>query len=185
MKRILFLLLIGLSSNLVFAQDIIVETLTRQQTQEDSGLNNDNQDDYFTLGLGAGNSYGGLGLRIQYRRGGKHGFGIHAGVGYFPYAPIFTSVGVKFFLSRSFYLNTQFGFTGVIVEYYHTGFWTDYDVTYLYGPSFLVGGDWLWGRRRRFGLNAGFGIIYHINAEISPEMSPITPALDLGFVVRF
>lgn len=233
MKRILLLLLIGLSSNLIIAQDIILKlngdeikskvleissetikykefdfqdgptriinisdvhmiiyesgrreiftTLTSQRTQEDSDLNNGNQGDYFTLGVGLGNSYGDLGLRIQYRMGGKQSFGFHAGIGYTPDAAILTSVGVKFFPSRNFYLNTQFGLTGTFREWYHIGGWWTYDDYYLYGPSFLVGGDWLWGRKKRFGLNAGFGITYHINWVDDP----ISPALDLGFVVRF
>ena len=235
MKRILFLLLIGLSSNLIFAQDIIVKqngdeikskileitsetikykefefqdgptrninisdvfmviyengkrekfTTTESQTSKEDTKNevsnNDYKGNYFMLGTGYGNSYGGLGLRAQWRMGGKQGFGIHAGAGYFPNAPILASAGVKFFPYKDFYINTQFGLTGY-EEYYYSSYYY-YDSHLLYGPSFLVGGDWTWGSKVGYGFNAGLGITYNINAEI---ISTITLALDLGFIIRF
>lgn len=237
MKRILFLLMIGLSSNLIFAQDIIVKqngdeikskileitsetikykefefqdgptrninisdvfmviyengkrekfTTTESQTSKEDTKNevsnNDYKGNYFMLGTGYGNSYGGLGLRAQWRMGGKQGFGIHAGAGYFPNAPILASAGVKFFPYKDFYINTQFGLTGYEEYYYSSYYYYDYDSHLLYGPSFLVGGDWTWGSKVGYGFNAGLGITYNINAEI---ISPITLALDLGFIIRF
>lgn len=237
MKRILFLLLIGLSANLIFAQDIIVKqngdeikskileitsetikykefdfqdgptrninisdvfmviyengkrekfTTTESQTSNNDTKkevsNNNYKGNYFMLGTGCGNSYGGLGLRAQWRMGGKQGFGIHAGAGYFPNAPILASAGVKFFPYKDFYINTQFGLTGYEYYYYSSYYYYDYDSHLLYGPSFLVGGDWTWGSKVGYGFNAGLGITYNINAEI---ISPITLALDLGFIIRF
>lgn len=258
MKRILFLLLIGLTNNLIFAQDIIVKqngdeikskileitsetikykefdfqdgptrdinisdvfmviyengkrekfttttnkqtkedadlnnehskrekytTTTRQQTKEDADLNHKFKGNYFMIGTGYGNSYGGLGIKIQRRMGGKQGFGIHVGVGYFPNAPILASLGLKFFPYKNFYLDTQFGLTGYEESYYYDPNNSFDNSHLLYGPSFLVGGDWVWGSKVGFGFNTGLGITYNINAEI---ISPITLALDLGFIIRF
>ena len=137
---------------------------------------------YFMLGIGYGNSYGGGGLRVQWRMGGKQGFGIHAGAGYYPNAPILASAGVKFFPYKDFYINTQFGLTGYEEHYYSSSSHYEYDSHLLYGPSFLVGGDWTWGSKVGYGLNAGLGITYNINAEY---ISSITLALDLGLIIRF
>jgi len=227
MKRILFLLLIGLSSNLIFAQDIIVKqngdeikskileitnetikykefefqdgptrninisevfmviyengkrekfTTTENQNSEEVTKNesssNGYKGNYFMLGTGYGNSYGGSGLRVQWRMGGKQGFGIHAGAGYFPNAPILASAGVKFFPYKDLYINTQFGLTR----------YDSYESHILYGPSFLVGGDWTWGSKVGYGFNAGLGITYNINVVYFPV---ITLALDFGFIIRF
>jgi hypothetical protein len=238
MKRILFLVLIGLSTNLIYAQDIIVkqngdeikskileitsetikykefdfqdgptrninisdvfmviyengkrekftttESQTSKEVTENEISNNGYKGNYFMLGTGYGNSYGGAGLRVQWRMGGKQGFGIHAGAGYFPNAPILASAGVKFFPYKDLYINAQFGLTGY-EEYYYYGsyYYIDYDSHLLYGPSFLVGGDWTWGSKVGYGFNAGLGITYNINAEY---FSAITLALDLGFIIRF
>jgi len=242
MKRILFLLLVGLSSNLIFAQDIIVKqngdeikskileitsetikykefefqdgptrninisdvfmviyengkrekfTTTESQTSKEDTKNevsnNDYKGNYFMLGTGFGNSYGGLGLRAQWRMGGKQGFGIHAGAGYFPNAPILASAGVKFFLYKNFYINTQFGLTGYETYYeinYQYGLISIAERSHiLYGPSFLVGGDWTWGSKVGYGFNAGLGITNNINAN-AVYFSTIL-ALDLGFIIRF
>lgn len=241
MKRILFLLLIGLSSNLIFAQDIIVkqngeeikskileitsetikykefefqdgpirninisdvfmviyengkrETFTTTESQKlkentkNETSNNSYKGRYFMLGTGFGNSYGGLGLRAQWRMGGNQGFGIHAGVGYFPDATILASIGVKFFPYKDLYINTQFGLTGYesYYGYYYDGYsYYNFNESHtLYGPSFLIGGDWTWGKKVGYGFNAGLGLTYNINAIYS---SQITLALDLGFIIRF
>jgi hypothetical protein len=245
MKRILFLLLIGLSSNLIFAQDIIVkqsgdeiktkileitsetikykefefqdgptrninisevfmviyengkrekftsiENQTSKEISKNEVSNDDYKGNYFMLGTGYGNSYGGIGLRIQWRMGGNQGFGVHAGAGYFPGAPILASAGVKFFPYKDLYINAQFGLTGYeeYYEYYEYYDGYSYDYRYydeshiLFGPSFLVGGDWTWGSKVGYGFNAGLGISYNINAEY---FSAITLALDLGFIIRF
>ena len=240
MKRFLFSLLIGLSSNLIFAQDIIIkqngdeikskileitsetikykefefqdgptrninisdvfmviyengkrekftttESSTPKEDTKNEVSNNDYEGNYFMLGGGYGNSYGGLGLRAQWRMGEEQSLGIHAGVGYLPNAPILASAGVKFFPYKDFYINTQFGLTGYETYYSRTSIFTGYDIYYnrvLYGPSFLVGGDWTWGDKVGYGFNAGLGLTLNINAEI---ISPITLALDLGFIIRF
>ena len=142
------------------------------------------------LGTGVGNSYGGIGLRAQGRFGGKTGFGIHGGVGYRPDAgQIFASAGIKFFPYKGFYINTQFGYTGY--ESYHelySGSYIAFNRT-LYGPSFLIGIDQVWGGRVGLGFNAGLGVSYNINTYTdynnSYTSSTFALALDLGFIVRF
>ncbi len=225
MKRILFLLLIVLLNNLIFAQDIIVktdgdeikskileitnETIKYKEFEFQDGpirninisevfmviyengkrekfttienqdskeiLNNKYKSNYFSLGTGYGNSYGGFGVRAQWRMGGIQGFGIHAGVGYFPDAPILASFGLKFFPYKDLYINTQFGLTGYESFYYS-------QKRLLYGTSFLIGSDWTWGGKIGYGFNAGFGITYNINTRYSKA---IKMALDLGFLIRF
>ena len=145
---------------------------------------------HFTIGTGYGNSYGGAGLRFQWRTGGNVGFGIHAGVGYFPNAPVLASGGLKFFPYKGIYINAQFGLTGweEYYEYYHywngqyEEFYYNYDSHILFGPSFLTGVDWTWGDKVGFGFNAGVGFTYNINVE---HFSPVTLAIDIGFLIRF
>jgi len=255
MKQILFLLLIGLSSNLIFAQDIIVKqngdeikskileitietikykefkfqdgptrninisevfmiiyengerekfTTTESQTLKektknvavsiknnmtgDLGLNNDFKDNYVMLGTGYGNSYGGLGMRLQWRKSlsGDLGLGVHAGMGYLPNTnrnidPFLSSFGVKFFPYRDLYINLQFGTTGKDV-YYNYHYYYDYYFN-TYGPSLLIGGDWTWGNKVGCGFNAALGITANMNARY--YSNDFALALDLGFIIRF
>lgn len=142
---------------------------------------------YFMLGVGYGNSYGGVGICAQVRVGGNVGFGFHGGVGYFPDAPVLAAGGVKFFPFRGIYINAQFGLTGH--EYWHEYSWSSYSDPYydsgehlLYGPSFLMGVDWTWGRKIGYGFNAGLGLTYNLNVV---NFSPVMLALDFGYVMRF
>ncbi len=135
---------------------------------------------YVMLALGLGNSYGGMGFRFQFRTGANFGFGLHAGVGYDPGSEsVRASGGLKIFPYRGFYLNGQFGLLGR--ESYYDNWWGGNIDRNLYGPSFLVGGDWNWGRRVGFGFNAALGLSMALNARYDD----ILPAFDLGFVIRF
>ena len=138
----------------------------------------------FMIGTGYGNSYGGIGLRVQGRFGGIVGVGIHGGVGYLPGASVLAAGGVKFFPYKGLYINTQFGLTGYegYSEYYGGSYPDFSDNHLLYGPSLLVGVDQVWGRKVGFGFNAGLGASYNMNAV---NFSSFTLAMDLGFVVRF
>jgi hypothetical protein len=142
---------------------------------------------YFMLGVGYGNSYGGAGICAQMRLGGNVGFGLHAGVGYFPDAPVLAAGGVKFFPFRGIYINAQFGLTGheYWYEYSYSSYYgSSYDSgeQLLYGPSFLAGVDWTWGRKIGYGFNAALGLTYNVNVV---NFSPVTLALDIGYVMRF
>ncbi len=134
------------------------------------------------LGIGVGNSYGGIGIRVQRRIGDNNGFGVHAGVGYLPTAPILASFGVKYFPYRDLYINTQFGLVGC----YKNGMYFDqkYNCNLFYGPSLLTGGDWNWGDKTGFGVNVGIGLTYILNYSEQLDY-PLVLAFDLGFIIRF
>ena len=138
---------------------------------------------YFMLGVGYGNSYGGYGLRAQMRVGGNQGFGFHAGAGYFPSAPVLAAVGVKYFPYRDIYVNAQFGLTGYETSTYWDS-WGYYEYTeqLLYGPSILAGVDMTWGSKVGFGFNAAVGGSYYVNVI---NWSSFGVALDVGFIMRF
>ncbi|MBN1415057.1 MAG: hypothetical protein JW973_08160 [Bacteroidales bacterium] len=153
---------------------------------------------YFALAAGYGNSYGGYGLRVQGRFGGTVGFGIHAGTGYLPLfmGDIFESAGgdqglfmmsggLKFFVYKGIYINTQFGRFGKkwVYDYYYNyyDFYYDEAEEILYGPSFMTGVDWIFGKH--FGFNAAVGI--SIAVEDGYYRGDVFSAVDLGFVVKF
>lgn len=136
---------------------------------------------YFMIGNGVGVSYGGVGLRLQGRFGGKVGFGIHGGIGKDLSADgILGSAGFKFFMYKGLYIDTQFGLTG---GYRSTGIYS-YDSEKLYGPSLLFGLDQVWGRVVGVGFNIAVGATKNINAD-SKYDTEILPAFDLGFLIRF
>ena len=62
-------------------------------------VHSDYKGTHFMLGIGAGNSYGNIGVKAQYRFGiGQYqGLGIHAGLGYEPDVPVRVSGGLKYF----------------------------------------------------------------------------------------
>jgi len=142
----------------------------------------DQRDTYYYSGaLGFGQSYGGLGLRFQGRIGRTLGFGYHGGVGLFPPMTIngvstkggvFFSIGAKFFWYRAWYLDVQYGSVGQ----YHTNTGNGT----IYGPSFLIGGDWFFNDR--FGLNVAAGVA--MNATLRDEQLA-APTLDIGFLFKF
>lgn len=138
--------------------------------------------DLFLLGFGLGNSYGGIGLRAQWGLGSLDDFRVHAGIGILPDVSILLSTGVKYYPVEYYYINAQFGLVGeeTITKIYSYGSTSESHI--VFGPSFLVGGDWVWGSKFGFGLNAGLGFTYILNAE---KVFPILFAFDLGFSVGF
>lgn len=141
---------------------------------------------YFMLGVGAGRSYGYLGLRAQFRLGGNFGFGMHAGVGAHPNDGQFmASGGLKLFPYRGFYINVQFGIFDVKERYYWDSWYSSWTYENVIGPSVMVGGDWVWGRKVGFGFNAALGVSFDVNASDYYSEQPVYPAIDLGFIIRF
>ncbi len=131
---------------------------------------------YFMIGVGSGTSYGGVGIRMQFRVGGNVGFGMHGGTGYT--FPDFTgsfrndayeriSAGIKFFPFRNLYLNYQLNFHG---DLYITG-------------AGMIGVDQTFGRNVGLGFNAAAGFIF-IDNRIGTNL-PMRPALEMGFLIRF
>ncbi len=136
------------------------------------------------------------------------GYGFHAGVRYDPGAPVSFSAGVKFFPYKWLYINAQFATKWIEhIDEYLIGWeyigWTRFPITadvdnsyFGYGTAFMVGGDWVWGKKIAYGFNVGLGILYIINAktkhsvswsygDVSTDVESIRPALDLGFIIRF
>lgn len=154
---------------------------------------------YFLVGVGVGNSYGGIGVKAQFRTGGKVGFGAHAGFGYLPVISDRNGVlefedgvssialGVNFYPYKWFYINAQVGVTGVERNEY---LYLDYNNSIrsyysnpekLWGISTLVGGEWIWGSKIGLGFNAAIGPTFNLNSNDTPY----DLAMDLGFIVRF
>jgi hypothetical protein len=139
---------------------------------------------YFMLGIGGGNSYGGIGIRFQFRLGGLAGFGLHGGIGYMPGVfirydawdtdmygnPIIpenyirTTAGLKFYPYKNLYINYQMGYHG-------NGRITG---------SGLIGVDANWGVKIGSGFNIALGITF-----IDNVYGGIWPAGDMGFIIRF
>jgi len=172
----------GKKEKFVTTQKKSPDEISIEEDSDDEIVKDKYKGKYFMIGTGYGNSYGGAGILAQLRFGGNVGFGVHAGVGYFPDAPVLASAGFKFYPYKGLYIDAQFGLTGY--EYYSEyGYYGHYyDEHILYGPSMLAGAEWTWGKKVGFGFNAAAGITYNINVDY---FEPITLAIDLGFVVRF
>lgn len=156
---------------------------------------------YFALAVGYGNSYGGIGIRLQGRFGDVIGGGVHAGVGYFPAfsfaegssgsfkGAVLVSAGAKFFMYKALYLNLQYGTFGYAEKsefFYQYSYYNSYYYNYkksglLYGPSLLIGADMIFGKH--FGFNAAGGVSHNQNKDFREY--EWWPALDIAFLVRF
>lgn len=149
-----------------------------------------NSRDYF-IGVGVGNSYGGFGVKGQYRTGGNVGFGAHIGVGYMPGAVVEDgkiklvsgtpgmAVGLSFYPYKWLYIDAQAGVTD-IETYNHYGYYYGGNSA-VWGVSALVGGDWVWGEKIGFGFNAAIGP----SLNFGTENNYYGLAMDLGFIIRF
>ncbi len=138
---------------------------------------------YFSIAMGYGNSYGSRGIRLQGRIGGAVGVGFHGGIGYFPSilgsrASILGSGGVKFFPTKCLYIDAQFGAFNVGKQYDY--YYTQYYKRIIYGPSFLVGGDWFLDEN--FGFNGALGLSFNVG---NSYFSTVFLGIDLGFFVKF
>jgi hypothetical protein len=135
---------------------------------------------YISIATGFGQSYGGIGVRLQGRIGGILGFGYHAGVGYFPEInetkeAIWFSGGCKFFWYKAWYLDFQFGSVGQY-KVYDRG----YKYGTAYGPSVLLGGDWFFNKY--VGMNGAIGAAFNVTQK---NVETVFPTLDIGFMVKF
>lgn len=149
-----------------------------------------NSRDYF-LGVGVGNSYGGFGIKGQYRTGGKVGFGAHIGVGYAPGGVVedgkiklvsgtpAMAVGLAFYPYKWLYIDAQAGVTDV-ETYSHYRYYNGGSQA-VWGVSALVGGEWVWGEQTGFGFNTAIGS----SLNFGTENNYYSLAMDLGFIIRF
>lgn len=143
---------------------------------------------YPSLSIGLGNSYGGVGIKYEYR---FSTLSFHFGVGYFSSSDddikesIFFSGGIKFFItSKDLYLNIQFGHLGI--EYTKYTSYSSIVVVKqkkLYGPSLLLGNTfWL---SNSVGINGAVGGSYNLVEIEWTDEEKIFLAFDLGVTLRF
>ena len=147
-------------------------------------------DKYFSIAAGYGQSYGGLGGRLQGRTGKVLGFGYHAGVGYVlpkeeaSGTDIFYYFGLKFFWYKAWYLNLQYGPTAIgtksYLVYNHNTVTSYKEKIILFGPSLLIGGDWFFNEQ--FGLNGALGVATNLTNDIFPVSFT---TMDFGFIYKF
>ena len=192
MKKLLILILF--TSSITFSQDLFTNNIGEGIVNEEKTPLSDMVDgdggSYFTIGTGYGVSYGGFGLRGQYRMGEDQKFGIHLGAGYsFDDETFLASAGFKYYAYKDFYINAQFGMTGygtTSVYVHWNGDYYDYDYYYgvQYGPSVLLGTDMIvWGDNMQFGFNAAIGATYNINYWWEDDQIWF-PVVDLGVFIR-
>jgi len=118
---------------------------------------------YTSYSVGYGNSYGGLGIQAQWRKGDSSGFGYHFGVGKDIENNTFGfSLGARYYPSRDLYINLQGGSLGTQEEksYYYNSFSDSLEDENIYGLSLMLGGSWFLDNEDRFGVNAGIGVSY-------------------------
>jgi hypothetical protein len=122
---------------------------------------------YHSIALGAGLSYGAMGLKYQARYGDVLGYGYQVGVGVSLIADNgkilesrMVSLGAKIYPYKWFFLNTQIAT--------HT-------ITTIEYLALMTGGDWF--INKYIGFNAGLGIYF--------GDSNINPMFDIGISYKF
>jgi hypothetical protein len=170
-----------------------------QEYQPQNTFNTKEQDNprHITIGLGYGNSYGGLGGSLQFKYGN---LAIHGGAGYFPASfisgydiggEVLWSGGLKLYLgeAKKLYLDAQYGAFGVQSydeEYYYNGYYDYYSQhLVMQGPSVLTGVDIFFNKL--IGINGAIGISYLTNAidQDILDMPVVWLAVDLGVLIKF
>lgn len=153
-----------------------------------------------TLGLGAGQSHGGIGMFLQYKT--QFGLAFHGGIGYFPASNLIKehdwvndvalfSGGLKYYFpvkSNRFspYIDIQFGGLGV-ESYFGIYFDGLFDISIekiqktFWGPSFLGGLEIKLGK---IGLNGALGLSYN-TTDIEWTDQNFFFALDIGLLIYF
>jgi len=148
------------------------------------------KNDFNALSIGIGQSHGFGGIMFEHRWGQIQGWGYHAGIGVAPFgsaehmATVNFSAGAKFYFFKGIFIDLQFG---TIPTSKRVSGWDDtlkqtyyYDsLRIAYGPSLLVGCDWLFNRY--FGMT--FSIGCSVNAT-RPGFDPLLVAVDFGIIGR-
>jgi len=155
---------------------------------------------WFTLGLGYGQSLGGVGGFLQFNT--RAGVSVHGGIGYYPstyiYSPhdwvknvILFNAGIKYYLPLSVdplhvYLDVQYGGIGVEAAQVITGIW-HYSFVFenkqktLWGPSFLAGVEFRMGH---VGLNGALGFSYNLT-KLDWSVQNYFLTFDIGLLLLF
>jgi hypothetical protein len=161
MKRLLILAgILVCSISIVFAQE----------------KNNKNTNKYFSLGCGAGLSYGSYGVKAQINTGKTTGFGYHFGLGTLFSDDVNADAGIKVYPYKWWYLNAQVGYLMYKEEYpaMNDNLLGSDSKFYLYG-AIMTGGDFFF--TNHFGANIGAGVAFFEDNT--------TPTLELGIIYRF
>jgi hypothetical protein len=169
---------------------IIYENGKREKftTTEDLSIKNKMENisgNYFSIATGYGNSYGGIGLKLQYVTPGNVRVGIHGGIGYFPSLGgwLLFSGGVQIYFWDYLYVDAQLGAFGAYEDPYFVddgfGGWVEYESGRLFGPSLLLGYDWF--ITDHFGFNIATGA----SLDVDHYNNEIFYAVDAGLIVKF
>jgi hypothetical protein len=167
------------------------ENHPRPQTTQTQSQSKEEEGGYFAIVPGLGNSYGGYGVKLQVLTKGNVPVGFHGGVGYFPKLGgwVLYSGGIQIYFWDYMYLNAQFGAFGAksfsVSSGGFGGNFTTIRASRIYGPSLLLGYDWLIGDH--FGINLASGVSYNMNQPEGPllETNGLWWALDAGIILRF
>lgn len=160
-----------------------VKNTTPKNTTPNPTETNSYKGKYSFLSLGYGTSYGGLGVMALFRTGSEFGFGMHGGIGYFPKAKYLASIGARLYLHKGLYVGLQYGRTGweELSTYNSDG--SNYESHVLNGYSYMAGVDWVWGKKKKVGMNLAIGMTKNNNIKYFKNMEK-TLAIDVGFVFR-
>jgi hypothetical protein len=148
------------------------------------------KNDFNAISAGIGLSHGFGGLLFEHRQGQFQGWGYHAGIGVAPFgtaehlATINFSAGAKYYYYKGLFIDLQ---CGTIPARKAITVWVDslkryntFDtIRIAYGPSLLVGWDWLFNRY--FGLTFSIGCSVNVTR---PTFNPFMVAVDFGIVGR-
>ena len=118
----------------------------------------------FYIGTGSGSSYGTLGTTYEAR---FNQFGAHAGIGWFPLLDTPTwSLGAKWYFWKNLYLDAIFGVVGSHLElgYKNLNYYEKHSA--ILGLTPMIGGNWSWGGKVRFGINVGIGYSYGFKYDL-------------------
>ena len=168
-------------SKMVNGNDLF-EYYSDHKTGRSGKTNWNTKGNYFTLGLGVGNSYGGYGLRCQYVIDRTAKIGIHAGAGLMTSMGsskyiLLSSIGVQYYLRPNLYADIQFSSFGE--GYTFSDCEGVSPIMRIYGPGILLGYDWFF--TEQFGLNAGAGA----SLDLSAFKTGINVSFDLGLLFKF
>jgi hypothetical protein len=144
------------------------------------------------IGIGYGNSYGGLGGQVAYK---FSRLALHAGVGYFDPSQLegfewmgqvaLYNVGAKYYITNkeNLYVDLSLGTYGVEGFRYWNGHEYYSDWAYMAGPVFSGGIDYFF--LKNFGVNLGLGMGANLNHQgYAPDIGVVIVGFDLGFVFR-
>jgi hypothetical protein len=152
------------------------------QSNQDDKLNQIEYDFDLYFRTGVGISYGIPGINFQYRKGIM---ATHIGIGYLPYENLHWTIGLKSYWSKTspFYIELQYGTTGTITCYQNVSH--SYEESPTYGFSYMIGGDFCWGKKVKYGFNAGLGYSWSFLTFANYDVNQFDFAIDLGFIVKF